>query len=350
MTVWYFQVNEVHIMAPLSADFPLTLPHALEHAATTRGEATAVEIDGRRTSFRELRAQVLKAAKGFVAFGLKSGERVAIWAPNGLEWIVAALAAQSAGGVIVPLNTRFKGREAGYILARSGARVLLTVGDFLGVRYPSLLAGESLPALERIVLFTGQGAGCVGWDEFIASGAAIADEEVHAARGRLSPDDSADIIFTSGTTGAPKGVISSHGQNIRVYIAWSEAVDLQSSDRYLIVNPFFHTFGYKAGWIACLIRGATALPMAVFDAGVVLQRIAAERITFIPGPPTLFQSMLAHESCGKTDTSSLRIGGTGAAVVPPVLIRDMREILGFKRVFTAYGLTESTGTVTACRA
>jgi acyl-CoA synthetase (AMP-forming)/AMP-acid ligase II len=144
--------------------------------------------------------------------------------------------------------------------------------------------------------------------------------------------------------------MSAHGQNIRVYHAWSEAVDLEREDRYLIVNPFFHTFGYKAGWVACLIRGATALPMAVFDAGVVLERIAQERITFIPGPPTIFQSMLAHESCGKTDTSSLRIGGTGAANVPPVLVRQMREVLGFKRVFTAYGLTESTGTVTACRA
>jgi acyl-CoA synthetase (AMP-forming)/AMP-acid ligase II len=187
-------------------------------------------------------------------------------------------------------------------------------------------------------------------ETFLASGAAVAQSEILAALDRLTADDIADIIFTSGTTGAPKGVMSAHGQNIRVYHAWSEAVDLQRADRYLIVNPFFHTFGYKAGWVACLIRGATALPMAVFDASVVLQRIAQEHITFIPGPPTLFQSMLAHESCDKTNTSSLRIGGTGAANVPPALIRQMREVLGFKRVFTAYGLTESTGTVTACRA
>jgi acyl-CoA synthetase (AMP-forming)/AMP-acid ligase II len=185
---------------------------------------------------------------------------------------------------------------------------------------------------------------------FLAGGAAVAESDARAALDRLSADDIADILFTSGTTGAPKGVMSAHGQNIRVYHAWSEAVDLEREDRYLIVNPFFHTFGYKAGWVACLIRGATALPMAVFNAGVILERIARERITFIPGPPTIFQSMLAHESCGKTDTSSLRIGGTGAANVPPVLIRQMREVLGFKRVFTAYGLTESTGTVTACRA
>jgi HIP---CoA ligase len=337
-------------MTILHSGLPLTIPHALAHAARSFGDAPAVEIDGRRVGFRELETLARHAARAFIAQGLGKGDRIAIWAPNSLEWIVATIGAQSVGGIVVPLNTRLKGREAGYVLARSGARILCTVAEFLGVRYPELLSGESLPGLERTILLQGEAPGCLGMEAFLAGGAAVAESEARAALDRLSADDIADILFTSGTTGAPKGVMSAHGQNIRVYHAWSEAVDLEREDRYLIVNPFFHTFGYKAGWVACLIRGATALPMAVFDAGVVLERIAQERITFIPGPPTIFQSMLAHESCGKTDTSSLRIGGTGAANVPPVLIRRMREVLGFKRVFTAYGLTESTGTVTACRA
>jgi HIP---CoA ligase len=334
----------------LESGLPLTLPHGLCQAADTLGDAPAFELDGRRVGFRELLALVRRAARAFIALGIRKGDRIGVWAPNGLEWVVATLGAQWAGGVVVPLNTRFKGREAGYILARSGARLLCTVGEFLGVRYPELLRAEALPALEHTVLFDGAADGCLAWQSFLAGADAVSDADADAALARLGSDDIADILFTSGTTGAPKGVMSAHGQNIRVYHAWSEAVDLRPSDRYLIVNPFFHTFGYKAGWVACLIRGATALPMAVFDAGVVLERIARERISFIPGPPTLFQSMLAHERCGKTDTSSLRVGGTGAAVVPPVLIRQMREVLGFKRVFTAYGLTESTGTVSACRA
>jgi HIP---CoA ligase len=337
-------------MTILDSSLPLTLPHALRYAAEHFGAAPAVEIDERRVAFVELEALARRAAKAFVACGIRKGERIAIWAPNSLEWIVATLGAHWAGAIVVPLNTRFKGREAGYILARSGARVLCTVAEFLGVRYPELLREESLPALESTLLLDGHAPGCLDWQGFLARGETLTDAAADAALAALTADDIADILFTSGTTGAPKGVMSTHGQNLRVYHAWSEAVDLKREDRYLIVNPFFHTFGYKAGWVACLIRGATALPMAVFDAGVVLERIARERITFIPGPPTLFQSMLVHEKCGKTDTSSLRIGGTGAAVVPPILIRQMREVLGFKRVFTAYGLTESTGTVSACRA
>ncbi|HTV94979.1 MAG TPA: FadD3 family acyl-CoA ligase [Steroidobacteraceae bacterium] len=337
-------------MTILDSGLPLTLPHALCYAAEHFGDATAVDIEGRQIGFRQLEALVERAAGAFIACGVGGGDRVAIWAPNSLEWIVAALGVHWSGGVVVPLNTRFKGREAGYILARSGARLLCTVAQFLGVRYPELLTGESLPALERTILLDGEAPGCVEWGRFLAGGEATAPGERRARLARLSGGHIADILFTSGTTGAPKGVMSAHEQNIRVYHAWSEAVDLRRSDRYLIVNPFFHTFGYKAGWVGCLIRGAAAFPMAVFDAGVVLDRIARERITFIPGPPTLFQSMLAHEQCGRTDTSSLRIGGTGAAVVPPILIRQMREVLGFQRVFTAYGLTEATGTVSVCRA
>jgi acyl-CoA synthetase (AMP-forming)/AMP-acid ligase II len=364
--VWYFQqqaagcarmrprashiFSSSHRMTIPDPGLPLTVPHALSHAAQSFGDAPAVEIEGRHTGFGQLETLARRAARAFLGLGLRKGERIETVRPNRLEWIVAALGAQSAGGIVVPLNTRFKGREAGYILARSGARMLCTVDEFLGVRYPELLSGEALPALERTILLDGEAPGCLTWRDFLATGDAIPESDARAAFNRLSADDIADILFTSGTTGAPKGVMSAHGQNVRVYHAWSEAVDLRRTDRYLIVNPFFHTFGYKAGWVACLIRGATALPMAVFDAGIILERIARERITFIPGPPTLFQSMLVHETCGKTDTSSLRIGGTGAAVVPPALVRQMREVLGFKRVFTAYGLTESTGTVSVCRA
>jgi acyl-CoA synthetase (AMP-forming)/AMP-acid ligase II len=318
-------------------------------AAQRQGEASAVEIDARRVSFAELDELALGAARAFLAAGIAPGDRIAIWAPNSLEWIVAAIGAQCVGGIVVPLNTRLKGKEAGYILRRSGARLLCTVGEFLGVRYADLLAEESLPALERRVLLSGDAPGCLGWDAFLASGAAVPKSAALEARACVRAEDIADILFTSGTTGAPKGVMCSHGQNIRTFHAWSAAVELRGGDRYLIVNPFFHTFGYKAGWMSCILRAATALPMAVFDAGVVLARIPKERISFIPGPPTLFQSMLAHEACARTDKSSLRIGITGAANVPPVLIRQMREVLGFKRVVNAYGLTESTGVVTCCR-
>jgi acyl-CoA synthetase (AMP-forming)/AMP-acid ligase II len=115
------------------------------------------------------------------------------------------------------------------------------------------------------------------------------------------------------------------------------------------VNPFFHAFGYKSGWLVCLLQGATALPMAVFDAGEVMRRIVADRITVLPGPPTIFQSLLAHPDRSQYDLSSLRVAVTGAASVPPVLIQRMRDELGFSTVLTGYGLTESTGLVSMCR-
>jgi acyl-CoA synthetase (AMP-forming)/AMP-acid ligase II len=133
-----------------------------------------------------------------------------------------------------------------------------------------------------------------------------------------------------------------------VFRTWSEVVGLKRGDRYLGVNPFFHSFGYKAGWLACLLQGATLYPLAVFDAGRALETIEHERISVLPGPPTLYQGLLAHESLGRRDLSSLRLAVTGAASVPPVLITRMRQELRFKSVLTAYGLTESTGVVTVC--
>ncbi|MGD9598383.1 MAG: FadD3 family acyl-CoA ligase [Steroidobacteraceae bacterium] len=328
----------------MQAPLPSTGPAALQHAARRYGGDVALEDAGRHWTFLELEADVRRAAAAFVASGLQHGDRVAIWAPNQAGWIIAALGAQAVGGIIVPLNTRLKGREAAYILNRSGARVLVHVGELLGTRYADLLAGEALPALERRVVLDGP-----DWDAFLAAGASVDEAAVTARLARLRGEDVADILFTSGTTGQPKGVMSSHAQNIRVFDAWSTIVGLAHGDRYLIVNPFFHAFGYKSGWLACLLRGATILPLAVFDAEVVLKRIVDDRISVLPGAPTLFQSLLTSRERAPVDVSSLRLAVTGAANVPVTLIERMRSELGFRTVITGYGLTESTGCVSMCR-
>jgi acyl-CoA synthetase (AMP-forming)/AMP-acid ligase II len=164
-----------------------------------------------------------------------------------------------------------------------------------------------------------------------------------------SPLALSDIIFTSGTTGRPKGVMCTHDQTLRVFHAWSGIVGLAHADRYLIVNPFFHTFGYKAGFLACLLRGATIVPEPVFDVASVLRRVEAERITMLPGPPTLFLTLLDVPDRERYDLSSLRLAVTGAAAVPVEMIRRMREELTFRVIITGYGLTESTGTIAMCR-
>ena len=323
---------------------PQTLPGVLARAADRFGEALAIEDGELRLSFRSLAVRVEAVAAAFIATGIRPGERVAIWGPNAASWIVAALGAQSAGAAIVPLNTRLKGREAGDILRRSGARVLCHSGRFLGIDFPQLLRDECLPALGSLLELDSP-----QWDGFLAAATAANLAEVPRRIAELSARDLADVMYTSGTTGQPKGVMSSHGQNVRVFSAWSGLVGLGPQDRYLIVNPFFHAFGYKAGWLACLLTGATILPMAVFDAAEVIRRIAADRITVLPGPPTLFQSMLAHPALDRGSTATLRLAVTGAASVPVSLIERMRDELGFRTIVTGYGLTESTGTVSMCR-
>ena len=165
----------------------------------------------------------------------------------------------------------------------------------------------------------------------------------------ITPNTLMDVLYTSGTTGAPKGVMCTHEQNLRVFDTWSRGVTLSADDHYLIVNPYFHSFGYKAGWLAALIRGATIYPVPVFELDNVLQLIQARRISFLPGAPTIFHSILAHASRQEFDLGSLRCAVTGAAAIPVQLVRDMKHVLGFDEVYTAYGLTESTGVVSLCQ-
>ncbi len=317
------------------------------------GDREALVDGDRRWSFSEVVKAVESAARSFIALGLHHGDRLAIWAPNSAEWIFSALGAQIVGGVLVPINTRFKGSEAAYVLNHSGAKFLLCDNKFLGRNYAQELRDSriALPSLEHIIDFSGAtDAQCTPWQDFLAQGHSVPLAEVHERERKIMPSDLCDIIFTSGTTGKPKGVMSRHDQTIRVFTEWSSIVGLSESDRYLIVNPFFHTFGYKAGFLACLLSGATMIPVPMFDVPTVLKIVNREKITALPGPPTLYLSILNHPERNNFDLSSLRLAVTGSAAVPVEMIRRMRQELTFTVILTAYGLTESTGTITMCRA
>ena len=326
-----------------------TIPRLLDAAASRFGTRSAVEDAGLRLDFATLRERARGAARAFLAAEIEKGDRVAIWAQNCWEWVVAALGLQCAGAVLVPLNTRLKGAEAGAILRKSRAKLLCTVSGFLDADFVGSLARESLPELEGIVMLRGAAPGARGFEEFLARGEGVSAGAADARAAEVSPEDLSDMLFTSGTTGRPKGVMTAHGQNLRVFATWTDCVGLREGDRYLIVNPFFHSFGYKAGWLSCLMRGATALPHAVFDVPAVLERIAKERVTVMPGPPTLFQSILSYPERARFDVSSLRLAVTGAASIPVELIRRMQGELGIETVITGYGLTETCGTVSMCR-
>ena len=218
-----------------------TIPQLLRHAAATRGDAPAIYDGPTVVSWVELERVARRAAAGYLAAGVEAGDRVAIWAPNVWEWIPAALGIHLVGGVLVPLNTRYKGVEAGYILKRSHARVLVTMGEFLGTDYEGLLDAsvnrdQDLPELRAVVRL--RTTGPESWDAFLDSGGADADAEIDARVAALTAEDLSDILFTSGTTGNPKGVMETHGATLRAFQTWSDVVGLRAGDRYLIVNPF----------------------------------------------------------------------------------------------------------------
>ena len=331
-------------------DTSLTLPAMLADVASRYAERAAIVENGKSISYAQLLQLSRQAARALMSLGVQAGDRVALWAPNLSEWIVAACGVQAAGGVLVPLNTRMKGAEAADILDRSRARVLVSVGDFLNNYYPDLLNGQRPATLEQIVVLGDKvlPSADLSWNQFMAKADATSAEAQLQREAQIKPDDTADLMFTSGTTGRPKGVMAAHNPTILAFKAWSDVVGLTEGSRYLIVNPFFHTFGYKAGWVAALLQGATVYPEQVFDAEAILRRIESDRISFMPGPPTLFLSMLAHPQLKSFDLSSLEASVTGASTVPPILIKRMREELGIKNVTTAYGLTECGGCATLC--
>ena len=329
-----------------------TTPRLVIAGAARWGDHPAI-VDGDDViSYAGLADRVEVATRAFLAAGLRPGDRAAIWAPNIAEWVIAALGLHGAGGVLVPLNTRFKGNEAAYVLNKSRARFLFTVTDFLDTDYVELLrgSGDPTPDLERIVVLRGAAAdGTTSFADFLEGGGAVPAEEAHEAMMAVAPEDLSDIIFTSGTTGKPKGVMTAHGQNLRGFRDWADVVGLRHGDRYLIVNPFFHAFGYKAGILASLMTGATIHPQLVFDVPQVMQRVTNEQITMLPGPPTLYQSILNHPDLARFDMTSLRLAVTGAAAIPVELILRMRAELSFETIITGYGLTEACGIATMCR-
>jgi acyl-CoA synthetase (AMP-forming)/AMP-acid ligase II len=299
-----------------------TIPEMVLSAADRFGDAEAVVDGPLRLSFTEIVERIRCAAGAFADLGVDKGERVAIWAPNSAEWMIAAFGLLTAGGVLVPVNTRFKAEEAADIIGRSGAKAVLVQKGFLGQDYG---APAGIPVIDLK-------------SDFLSSGSSF-ERPVDGA-------DISDIIFTSGTTGRPKGARMNHRQTLRMYEEWATLADLREGDRYLMINPYFHTFGLKAGLITSFLRGATMVPVAAFDIDRVVELIEQERITMLPGPPTLYHSLLAVSDKGKLAT--LRAGVTGAADIPVELVRRIHDELPFETLMTGYGLTEA-GNVTLSR-
>jgi acyl-CoA synthetase (AMP-forming)/AMP-acid ligase II len=327
-----------------------TIPALCARAAELYGTRTAIEDNGIVLNFIELDAMRKRVAKAMIAAGVEKGDRIMVWAPNTLKWFATALGLVTAGAVLIPASTRFKGAEIAELVKRSGTSVLFSVGDFLGTYYPDQLRAETRDLLREVVVIGEGSKGDRDWESFVASGDSISDAELAAREATVGPDDLCDMLFTSGTTGYPKGVMYGHQQCLRAIDAWATRVGIREHDRILVIPPLFHVFGYRAGAMVALMRGAVFMPHLTYDAGEILKRVAEEKISVIPGPPAIFQGMLQHPGLAKFDTSSLRLAVTGSTTIPPILVHRMRTELGIAGVVTGYGLTECGGYGTMCLA
>lgn len=316
-----------------------TVPGLVRRAAAEHGDASAYSMDGRALTFAELHELVRRTAAAYHRRGLRPGGRVVLWAPNSIDWVVAGLAVTYAGGTLVPANSRYTAHEVADIVERTHASLVVIADGFLGRTQIADLRALSpeAPILDLADLGT------------LAAAAEAPDlAAVEAAADTVTPDDVADILFTSGTSGRPKGVLSAHRQTVAAAEAWSAVGEVTSGDRYLVISPFFHSYGYKVGVLVGLLHGCSLFPMATFDPDAALALIESERITMVPGAPAIFLGLLESPAFAATDTSSLRFANTGAANVPVSLVERLQRELSFDLVITAFGMTECV-VATMCR-
>ena len=331
-----------------------TIPALMRHAAARRGDHPALvsQIDG-AISYRELDRQADLVAKALIADGAQPGDRAVIWAPNMWEWVAIAIGIQRAAGVMVPLNTRLKGAEVSDIVRRGAIVRLFSIGNFLGRYYPVMLKDEAMPGLRRRIILRARpdelGEGESRFEDFMALAEGISDAQLAEREAIVTPDTLADLMFTSGTTGAPKGALFDHRRSLGGGRAWVDIAQQTPDDRYVCFGPFSHNASYKAGWVASLMAGSTLYWPEAYDPVSVLDLVANNRITVMPAPPTVFQEMLAFPSWRDWDISSWRFMSTGSTVVPIELMKRLQAETPIQAITTGYGMTECCGSATHTR-
>ncbi|HEX4244635.1 MAG TPA: AMP-binding protein, partial [Acidimicrobiales bacterium] len=202
-----------------------TIPGVVREAAERFGDLEAVVDNDRRMTFAGVLDAVVGVQRALIGWGVKPGDRVAIWAPNGLDWVLLSFGVYGVGAVLVPINTRYKGEEATYVLEAAGATLLFTVTDFLGTDYPELLAGV-VPEDQRprtVIMSGAVPASAVSWAEFLEGGEDVPVDQAEDRLSAVEADDPSDIVFTSGTTGLPKGAVLRHGASVETYRQWTRA-------------------------------------------------------------------------------------------------------------------------------
>jgi fatty-acyl-CoA synthase len=302
-------------------------------------EALVVRHQGYRATYRDLWEQVGRAARGLLARGVKSGDRVGVWSPNRFEWVVLQYATARTGAILVNINPAYKATELEYALNRSGVSLLCLARGFRQTDYLQILAevrGRCPHLRDVFVLDT-------DWEEFLAGGDAVSVSALAEVEGRLQFDDPINIQYTSGTTGFPKGATLSHHNILNNAYFITERLGYTERERVCVPVPFYHCFGMVIGNLGCTCRGACiVVPAESFDPFAVLEAVATERCTALYGVPTMFIAVLGHPRFDEFDVSSLRTGVMAGAPCPVEVMRQVQTRLHMREVAIACGMTETS--------
>jgi fatty-acyl-CoA synthase len=317
-----------------------TIGENLEDVAARWPDADAlvVPFQGVRLGYHELNAAVDELARALIGAGLEKGDRLGIWSPNNLEWVLVQYATAKAGIVLVNVNPAYRTSEAGYALEQSGCRMVVAATTFRDADYVGMLAevGSSLSSLERVVHL-----GTDDWVELLAEADGVCDADLRARMSSLDIDDPINIQYTSGTTGFPKGATLTHHNILNNGYFVGEACRYGVGDRVCIPVPLYHCFGMVLGNLACTTHGATiVLPAPSFDADATLVAVAAERCTSLYGVPTMFIAELGHHDFASFDLTSLRTGIMAGASCPVEVMRRCMTDMHMEEVTICYGMTE----------
>ena len=299
-----------------------------------------------RATYTEFYEQVTAVAKGLIALGVKSGDRVGIWSPNCYEWTLLQYATAKIGAIMVNINPAYRTSELIYVINQSGLSYIFSAIQFKTSHYKKMIedAREFTDTLRKEV-YWGE-----SWEYFLAQGKKVSDEKLQAYEAKVQFDDPVNIQYTSGTTGNPKGVTLTHHNILNNAYFIGIRMNYTDKDRVCIPVPFYHCFGMVIGNLCCTAHGATmVIPNDSFDATKTLEVVERERCTSLYGVPTMFISELYTLDRHPYDLSSLRTGVMAGALCPPEIMKRVKEQMNMHEITICYGMTETSPVSTQAR-
>jgi fatty-acyl-CoA synthase len=318
---------------------------------------------GYRVSYQQFRDEVYEIARGLLALGVQRGESVGIWATNWPQWIVTQFAVAEIGAVLVNINPANRTHELSYVLQQADVAVLLLTDQFKSSDYFAILA-EACPELDRspadqfrapgfprlrnvISIKAAKRGGMLNWSELRSRASQVSIADFERRRAEVMPRDIANIQYTSGTTGFPKGAMLTHRNLLMNAYYVGERMAFGDAERLCLPVPMYHCFGCVMGTLACVVHGATMVIAAEsFDPLATLEAIQQERCTALYGVPTMFIAELNHPRFAEFDLRSLRTGVMAGSPCPIEVMRQVVDRMGAREITIAYGLTEASPIIT----